>query len=160
MDHQANIILDLLYDPTKDNNIHDKLSAKEKIELYGIEVKPLKYFFKGYYMKDTQLIGGNDKKVNSNDRIFPVYKKIEMKKWLCFYERNNYNDADNLYKTLSKASLAYELTIKEPEWVEMPNNSSSKDWINTVEDYIYKSNNQYSFIINSHLYKELKQYSL
>ena len=49
-----------------------KLSAKEKSELYGIEVKPLKKLFTAYCMKDTNLVAGNNKKVTSTDRQFPV----------------------------------------------------------------------------------------
>ena len=88
-----------------------------------------------------------------------------MSKWLCFYEENDYDKADNLYKTLYKASKAYNLNISEPKWIEMPNNSSVKDWIEKADSYFNKGSNDYSFVIfliknNDFLYKELKVHSL
>ena len=83
------------------------LSAKEKSELYGIEIKPVDKLFTAYYMKDTNLLGGGNKSIKSNDRTFPVKKAIDMTKWLCFYEKSNYNEAEKLYNNLSKASKAF-----------------------------------------------------
>ena len=53
-------------------------------------------------MKETILIGGNNQKLKSNDRIFPVLKRAKMSKWLCFYEVKNYKNADYFYNSLLK----------------------------------------------------------
>ena len=155
----------LLEDPTKDVEHPERKSAKEKSDLYGIKVEPLNELFTGYIMKETKLIGGNKKEVHSNDRIFNVLEKKDMTKWLCFYEKNNYDDADNLYKTLSKASKGFNLKISEPKWIEMNNHSSAKDWIETAEYYLVNEKNDYSFVVfllgrNDKIYAQLKKHSL
>ena len=163
---KTNEFLDLLNDPTEDNKHPEKLSAKKKCELYGIEVKPVKDLFTAYYMKETKLVGGNNKEVKSSDRTFPVLEKVNMKYWLCFYEKNNYKDAENLYNTLSKASKAYGLKIAEPEWVEMNNNSKAVDWTDTADDYFGKGvKREYDFVVfllgkNDKIYGQLKKHSL
>ena len=117
-------------------------------------------------MKDTKLVGGNNKEVRSNDRTFPVSLKKNMTNWLCFYEKNNYNDAENLYNTLSKASKAFGLKIAEPEWIEMPPKSNANDWIDTAEDYFGKGKErEFDFVVfllgrNDKMYAQLKKNSL
>jgi aubergine-like protein len=163
---KTNEFIKLLVDPTKDKKNPEKLSAKEKSDLYGIEVKPVKNLFTAYYMKDTKLIGGNNKEVHSNDRTFPVLKKSDLTNWLCFYEKSNYNDAENLYNTLSKASKAFGLKIAEPEWIEMPNKSNAKDWTDTADDYFGKNvKREFDFVVfllgkNDKMYAQLKRHSL
>ena len=91
-----------------------------------------------------------------------------MKNWLCFYEKENYDFADTLYKCLEKASKAFNLNIAEPEWVEMNDRSFPEDWIYAVEDYFNSENEEnikYSFVIflignNNKLYDKLKTHSL
>ena len=163
---KTNEFLKLLSDPTEDKKHPEKLSAKKKCELYGIEVKPVKDLFTAYYMKETKLIGGNHQEVKSSDRTFPVLEKANLKNWLCFYEKNNYNDAENLYNTLSKASKAYGLKIAEPEWIEMNNNSKAVDWTDTAEDYFGKGvKREFDFVVfllgkNDKIYAQLKKHSL
>ena len=140
-------------------------SSKEKSELYGIEIKPLNKLFTAYYMKESKLIAGNNTKITQEDRIFPALDKRDMTSWICFYEKYNYNNADTLYKTLKSASKGYGFKIKEPEWIEMPNNSKDKDWLYTIEDYIGKGKKEYSFAVfligdNDNLYYKLKTHSL
>ena len=53
----TNKFIELFKDPSKDRNLQDRLSSKENSDLYGFEIGPLKNFFKGYYMKNTNLIG-------------------------------------------------------------------------------------------------------
>ena len=95
-----------------------------------------------------------------------IYQKVNMKYWLCFYEKNNYKDAENLYNTLSKASKAYGLKIAEPEWVEMNNNSKAVDWTDTADDYFGKGvKREYDFVVfllgkNDKIYGQLKKHSL
>ena len=163
---KTNEFLDLLNDPTVDKKYPEKLSAKKKCELYGIEVKPVKDLFNAYYMKQTKLVGGNGKEVRSSDRTFPVLEKANMKNWLCFYEKNNYSDAENLYNTLSKASKAYGIKIAEPEWIEMNNNSKAVDWTDTADDYFGKGvKREFDFVVfllgkNDKIYAQLKKHSL
>ena len=166
----TNKFLEFLQDPEKRDN--NKLSAKEKSELYGIEVKLPKEPFRGYLMKETKLIAGNNKKMNTRDKMFPVLNKKDMTSWICFYERSNYNDAETLFTCLSKASKAFELDIAEPEWIEMKNNSTAKDWKDTADDYFQNNNknsdykkSDYSFAIfllgkNTKIYNDLKKHSL
>ena len=163
--NKTNEFLNLISDDTKNPKDPKKKSAKEKCEYYGIEVKPVKNLFTAYYMEDTKLIGGNNKGVRSSDRTFPVLKKKDMTNWVCFYEKSNYNDAENLFNTLSKASNAFGLKIAEPEWVEMQNKSSAQDWTDTAEDYFGKGKNDYDFAVfllgrNDRIYPQLKKHSL
>ena len=98
------------------NNKKDdiSLSAKEKYKKYGIEIKPINNNQKAYYMKETILTGKNNKLIKPRDKIFEVLEKKDFlqSKWVCFYERDNYNEADLLHKTLSKASKAYGIIVE------------------------------------------------
>ena len=168
--YQTNKILDLLIDTKKKDD--SQLSPKEKSDLYGIEVKAPKESFTGYIMKETGLIAGNNAKITTKNRTFPVLDKKDMTSWICFYEETNYNDAETLYKCLSIASKQYGFDIAEPEWIEMKDNSTSKDWIDTAEDYFKKKtdkkdkdDNKYTFVIfllgkNVKIYNALKKHSL
>ena len=157
--------LELLKYNKKDPENPDKMTSKEKSDFYGIEVEPVNDLFTAYYMRDTKLIGGNNKDVHSNDRTFNVLKKKDLSNWLCFYEKSNYSDAENLYNNLSKASKAFGLKIAEPEWIEMPNKSKAKDWIDTADDYFGEGKNDYDFVVfllgkNDSIYTDLKIHSL
>ena len=175
---KTNEFLDLLVDPEREkpkenkNNKKPKseikeiiLSAKEKSELYGIEVRPVNKLFKAYYMRETKLIAGKNKTITSRDRTFPVLEKKEMTSWVCFYEKMNYDNAENLYNTLKAAAKGFNLHIEEPEWVEMPNNASAKDWTLTANDFIGNGKKDYSFAVylvgkKDSIYKQLKIHSL
>ena len=162
---KTNQFLNLLSEKEKDPKFPDRLSSKEKCELYGIEVKPVKSLFDAYYMEETKLSGGNNKAVHSSDRTFPVLKKKDMTNWVCFYEKSNYNDAENLYYNLDKASKAYGLKIAEPEWIEMKNKSSAQDWTDTADDYFGDNKHDYDFAVfllgrNDRIYADLKIHSL
>ena len=80
-----------------------------KKNLYGIEVKQLDKLHTAYYMKETILLGGNKKIVGPKDKIFNVYHKKDMTKWLCLYRKSNYDDAGYLAESLKKASNGYGL---------------------------------------------------
>ena len=154
--NKTNEFIDLLKNP----------GSKEKCETYGIEVRPLKNLFTAYYMKETKLIAGGGKPIKANDKLFPVLEKIPMRNWLCFYEKSNYNDAENLYNTLAKASKGYGLKIDEPEWIEMPNKATYQDWADTADDYFGKGKKrEYDFVVfllgkNDRMYAQLKRHSL
>ena len=168
----TNKFLKLLNDEKKiekndDNKNKEILSPKEKSEKYGIEVFPVKESFKAYIMKEPTLIGAKNQKININDRVFPVLEKVNMINWICLYEKNNYYEADNLYKTLNKASKGFGKKINEPEWIEMPNKANHIDWTTTVDDYIGKGKSKYSFALfllgndkNEKFYSYLKKHSL
>ena len=117
--NRVNKTNEFLYLLSDTESYPDRLSSKEKCDLYGIEVKPINNFFNAYYMEETKLCSGNNKSIHLADRTFPVYKKKDMTNWIFFYENNNYNDAENLYANLKKASKAFGLKIAEPKWVEM-----------------------------------------
>ena len=99
--------------------------------------------------------------------VFLLLKKL-MISWLCFYEKNDYDDADYLYKTLNKASKGFGFKIYEPEWIEMKNKSRPEDWTDTAEDYIGKNKNKYTFAVfligqndkQGKLYSHIKKHSL
>ena len=166
---QTNKFLELLKDENKKGE--GQLSSKEKLELYGIIVQPPQESFYGYLMEEPKILAGRNKTISTTSRQFPLFSKKEMKSWLCFYEKSNYNEAETLFNCLSKASKAYGLNITEPEWVEMHNKSRAIDWIETAESYLnsnYKeedNNNEYAFVIyliknNNKIYDELKRHSL
>ena len=162
---KTNEFIKLLEDDSTDE--HHPISAKKKKEQYGIDIKPTSNLFDAYYIEETKLIGGKNKSVKSNDRTFPVLDKVPMTNWLCFYEKKNYDDADNLFQTMAKASTAYGLKVSKPEWIEMPNNSKAKDWIDTAEDYFPPDEEgDYDFVIfllgrnDDNLYAKLKKHSI
>ena len=158
--NKTNEFLNLLKETKK---IEGKLSSKEKSELYGIEITALDQLHKAYNMKDTILLANNKKEISSKDKVFDVISKKDMTKWICLYRKSNFNDADNLYKNLNKASHGYKLVISEPEWVEMDDYDNADAWVNTGSDYM--KNKEYSFALflldkNDRIYKNIKIYSL
>ena len=158
--NKTNEFLNLLKETKK---IEGKLSSKEKSELYGIEITALDQLHKAYNMKDTILLANNKKEISSKDKVFDVISKKDMTKWICLYRKSNFNDADNLYKNLNKASHGYKLVISEPEWVEMDDYDNADTWVNTASDCMKKK--EYSFALflldkNDRIYKNIKIYSL
>lgn len=134
-------------------------SSKEKKTQYGIQISPSELQFDAYYMEEPKFINQN---FNLRNNVFEVEQNINMSKWLCLYNRRNYNDADKLYKTLSKASKGFGIEIAEPEWIEMETNHPN-DWTSIVDDYFNKT--EYQFVLflldkNEKLYKPLKKHSL
>ena len=157
--NKTNEFLNLLVSQEKKEG---KLSAKEKSELYGIEVKPLDKLHKAYYMKETILIGGNKKAIKTN-KPFELLSKKDMTKWLCLYRKSNYDDAEYLYNSLNKASGGYGLAVSEPEWGEMGDRANADEWIQTCEDFM--SGGNYTFVVfllygNDYIYKKIKTHSL
>ena len=162
---RTNEFLSLFSGTEKDPDDTNKISSKEKCELYGIEVKPYNKLFNAYYMEEPRLYGGNNKKIYSKDRTFPALIKCDMTKWVCFYEKSYHHDAESLYYNLNKASKAFELKIAEPQWIELEDNSSVKDWTDIANDYFDKNKSDYYFAVfllgkNDNIYIELKKNSL
>ena len=158
---KTNEFLNLLVDTKKKNN--NQLSAKEKSELYGIEVTALDKLHKAYNMKDTVLIGANKKQISIKDKLFNVISKKDMTKWICLYRKSNFDDADYLYKTLDKASGGYGLAISEPDWVEMGDRDNAQTWVDTANDYMSGNENKFALFLldrNDRIYKQLKIHSL
>ena len=161
--NKTNEFLKLLVDSKRDPENQDKLSAKEKSDLYGIEIKELDKLHKAYYMKETVLLGGGRKIIKPKDRVFEVYHKKDLTKWLCLYRSSNYNDADTLSKSLIKASQGFGLAVSQPEWVEMEDRAQAADWTRSVEEYM--NDGEYKFVVflldrNDFIYKNLKIHSL
>ena len=155
----------------RDGKVIKELSSKEKSELYGIEISALDQLHKAYNMKETELLAGNKKAITAKDKIFDVISKKDMSHWICLYRKSNYNDAEKLYNTLYKASQGYDLSIAEPEWVEMGDNDNEEEWAQTANDYMKKISEKdknvkkYSFALflldrNDIIYSTLKYYSL
>ena len=158
---KTNEFLNLLVDTKKKKN--NQLSAKEKSELYGIEVTALDKLHKAYNMKDTVLIGANKKQISIKDKLFNVISKKDMTKWICLYRKSNFDDADYLYKTLNKASGGYGLAISEPDWVEMGDRDNAQTWVDTANDYMSGNENKFALFLldrNDRIYKQLKIHSL
>ena len=157
---KTNEFLSLLVEEKKSGN---KLSAKEKSLQYGIEIKALEQKHKAYIMKDTVLVGAKNKIISSKDKIFDVLSKKAMTKWICLYRKSNYDDAEYLYNSLSKASTGYKLTISEPEWVEMGDRDNVDNWIDTANDYMKGNEFQFAVFLldrNDFFYTKLKKASL
>ena len=74
----------------KERGYLDKMSSKEKCELYGIEVQEVIRHFYAYYMEEKRLNNEEYIKVQINDIAFPFIKKKDIINWVCFYEKNNY----------------------------------------------------------------------
>ena len=169
---KTNQFLDLLVDPTKDEKNKDKLSAKEKSDIYGIKITPLNKLYKAYYMKKSELIGVKSKSIDIRTQFDVLSKKLsENIKWLCVYRISNdekqydkiFNKVDFFYKTMIDASINYKLSISEPKWVEMEEDSEVEDWTKKVESFIEKG--EYSFVVylldnEDDFYTELKVHSL
>ena len=163
---KTNQFLDLLESTEKKKGKDGKSlpSAKEKTEYYGFDIEPVKDNFTACYMTQPMLIAGKNKPIKMNDKVFQILKPIAMEDWLFLYEKHNYNDADNFWNNLQKASKGYGIKISEPEWVEMNDRSNNaEDWTETVNDYMKK--NKYQFVLffldrNDFIYKNLKKHSL
>jgi hypothetical protein len=139
-------------------------SAKDKTNTYGFDIKPVTENFTAYYMKEPALTAGGNKSISAKDKVFKILRPVQMKDWLFLYEKHNYNDAENFWNNLQKASKGYGISISEPEWVEMNDGTyNSFDWTETVNDYRKKF--QYQFVLffldrNDKIYKDLKKHSL
>ena len=62
---KTNQFLNLLIDESRDEDHPERLSAKEKSDLYGIEVKPLNQLFTAHYMEETAFYAGGNKIISS-----------------------------------------------------------------------------------------------
>jgi aubergine-like protein len=155
----------------RDGKVIKELSSKEKSELYGIEISALDQLHKAYNMKETELLAGKKETITAKNKRFDVISKKDMSHWICLYRKSNYNDAEKLYNTLDKASQGYDLSIAEPEWVEMGDNDNEEEWAHTANDYMKlvsekdKNAKKYSFALflldrNDIIYSTLKYYSL
>ena len=147
---------------TKDKN---NLNTKDKLELYGIEIKPCSKLFKAYYIKDSVLKDGKNKIISSQNKFFPIFNKSLLFNWLLFYEKNDYNVAKKFLFFLKLASNSLSIKVNDPEWVEMPNESNARDWINKVDNYLNKEKYSFTFMLfllgkNDNIYYKLKKHSL
>ena len=169
--NKTNDFLKLLVEPKKKDG-YDK-SSKEKSDFYGIEVKPFEKNQKAYYMEETILKGGDGYIDLKKDKQFKVSKKQDFTRWVCFYKKENYDEAYDLYKGLEKAAYAYGIKVYEPyeeDWIMMANNARAEDWEYKAGQIFKKNKNQnsknkYLFAIfllnnNDYIYPTLKKHSL
>ena len=166
---KRNEFLQLFKDDTVDKNHPEKLSSLKKSEKYGIEIKEYNKLFTVYYMKQPKIFCGDNIELSSDMKTFPILEKVNMKNnWLFFYEENNYYQADNLAKTLVKASEKFVLKIKEPKnknYIELKKGSNVNDWITKAEKYFGENiDRKYDFVLflinDEKIYPELKFHSL
>ena len=68
-------------------------------------------------MEQPMLLAGKNKPIKMNEKVFQILNPIQMKDWIFLYEKHNYNDAENFWNNLLKASKGYGIKISEPEWV-------------------------------------------
>ena len=137
-------------------------SSKEKKEQYGFTISPVDTPFKASFMEEPSFTGAGNKSINPSKKVFPVSKPILMNKWLCLYDKRNYNDAENLLNSLQKASGGYHIKIEEPEWVEMTS-TYADDWTATVDEYFKETTYQFVLFLldrNDSIYPALKKHSL
>ena len=75
---KINNFIELFQDNTQNDITDEKWSSKKKSKYYGVEVIKVKDLFSAYYMDKTNLIDGNDKLLNNNDKgeVTLVAKKI------------------------------------------------------------------------------------
>jgi len=153
-----NQFLDLLTSTEKDGQ---NKSAKEKTDIYGIEIKENEIKQRAYYMKKPNLIGGSNKYVTSNR--FEVISAKDMTNWACLYRDYNYDYAEDLSNSLIAASKSYKLEIKEADWGEMGENDEIEEWIKKAEEKLTKK--KVTFIVflldgDDIIYRDLKIHSL
>ena len=166
--NKTNEFLQLLDNPSRkritkeDRSTVELPSAKEKKAKYGFTVSPVDTPFKASFMDEPSFTGSNNKPVNPSKKVFPVSQPILMNKWLCLYDKRNYNDAENLLNSLQKASGGYHIKIEEPEWVEMTS-TYADDWTATVDEYFKEAKYQFVLFLldrNDSIYPALKRHSL
>ena len=87
-------------------------------------------------MEKTTILDNKKIIINLKDKVFDVVSKKDMTNWLYLYNKSNYNDAEYFYDSLCRASKGFGLKISEPEWVEMGDKDSAKDWIEAANDYM------------------------
>lgn len=151
----------VISDKKKKETIVEQPSSKERKDYFGFDIQPAKNQFDGYYMTPVCLVSGKQT-IHLNNKTFTIAKAVTMNKWLCFYDKKNYNDADYLSKSLIQASKGFKLVIQEPEWVEMTSYYAD-DWTATVDDYMKEGTYQFVLFVidrNDALYSPLKIHSL
>ena len=45
-------------------------------------------------MKEPKILAGKNQIISPSDRKFPLFQKKDMRNYLCFYEKKNYDFAD------------------------------------------------------------------
>ena len=162
---KTNEFLNFLTNEEWNPDDEEKLTAKKKAEIYGIQIKPLSKKVYGYYMEKSKLWCDKKKTklYNPKEKTFPVLIKKDMKNWVCLYRKYNYHKADNFWEKLKEASEGYGFEIHEPEWGELNNDDEIDDWLNKAEDMIKEV--KPSFVVflldkSDIIYKDLKKHSL
>ncbi len=103
----------------KITGMFDRLKKDKVLEQYGLLMSaqtrlPLQM------LPNPQLTAGPGRIITPEalSRGVKIMNPINLDRWLFFYDSKKYEAAENLYKTMVRASAALGVTIKEPEWVE------------------------------------------
>lgn len=134
--------------------MHEKLARGQALEQYGLAMSsqtrvPLQLLPK-------PLLSCGPGKVLSPEMLAKgvrIMNPINFKRWVMIYERNNYNSADQIFKTMCKASGALGLSIEEPEWVELEY-INAKSLENSLNGY--KTGYQFVLVLLSDRRKQYK----
>jgi aubergine-like protein len=170
---KTNDFLSFLKNEERDPEDKTKQSAKEKAELYGIEIKALENKVYGCYMEKPKLKCASDKLKSKekkdfdpekNDR-FQVLRAKDMKKWVLIYRKWNKKDDNDKYlvDNLKLASKDYGFSIGNPIKGELEDDEGIDDWLNLAEEMVKKEKPSFVvFLIDNYdnIYKELKTHSL
>lgn len=111
--------------------------------------------------------------VNEKDLArLSIQKPVNLgtEEWIMIYQepksgrgRSHYNEANNVYNSLSEASRELGITVGEPYWIELDNEGDMKQIENELQHYINaQSGMRFPKIIvmilgQEYLYKDLKQ---
>ena len=57
---------------------------------------------------------------------------LQKDRWVICYGNRAYNDANTLYDNLCKAAGGFGVRVSDPQWVELPNDSKSDDYIKGI----------------------------
>ncbi len=143
-------------------------SPLEEAKNFGMEISDPKDF-KAAFLKLPSLIAANKGiQLNKNNGTFQFRQTAEtimnLREWICIYNKEDYNSAGKLFQLMSQSSKAFNIDVKEPTWCET-NSFQAKDWIKGVETTL-KGNPNINMVLflmskkTKRLYKEIKKHSL
>eukprot|EP00826_Nyctotherus_ovalis_P043564 TRINITY_DN4601_c0_g1_i1.p1 TRINITY_DN4601_c0_g1~~TRINITY_DN4601_c0_g1_i1.p1 ORF type:complete len:761 (-),score=209.66 TRINITY_DN4601_c0_g1_i1:75-2357(-) len=82
-----------------------------------------------------------------------IMNPINFKRWVMIYEGRNYNNAEQIFKTMVKASGALGVSVEEPEWVELEY-INAKSLENSLNGY--KESYQFVLVLLSDRYRQYR----
>ena len=166
---RINNFIKILKDKTENNTL-ENMSSKKKYDYYGIQITPID-LIQAYYMRETELIVGQNKLIDVNkyskgkDAV-NLLKKFNLIKWVLFYEDNRDNNEGYIIQKLNIASGKYGIKLDIPIKIKMPNNANSQKWIGEANKYFGLRKKDYDFALfllgekSNKIYPKLKVHSL